>query len=355
MVWQSRSTRAVQKFSRCLATILKMMEKLTTSRRYLIYALLFYCVATSIYWIPFIFSAKHRSRVCNNLKISQDHQSSRPSPQGQDFPLKIWQTAKTGVAAQDPGTRSSILSWIEQNPKHRYETITDGSSEIYIAKTFADKPEVVRDFLALQDPVLRADLLRYLMLYGDGGIYTDLDTVCLRPFHEWIPAAFKDEVNLIIGIEGDSLGGPLIPGFSQHVGLGQSTLATKPGHPMMERVIEHVLTQLRLLAETQNCTLSTIQAFYKDVIDTTGPGVFSETVYHGLSDITGTNFTSSNLTGLKEPRLIGDVLILPVTAFAPGVPHSNAGGVEDESALVQHLYHGSWKADHPYEEAENLD
>lgn len=325
-----------------------MMEKFTPTRRYLTYVLLFYCIATTLYWIPFIFSAKHRSRVCDNLGISHNHQSSHSPSRAQDFPFKIWQTAKTGVAALGYDTQSSIQSWTEQNPNHRFEMITDGSSEIYVATTFAQKPEVIRDFLALQDPVLRADLLRYLMLYGDGGIYSDLDTICLRPFHTWIPAAFKDKVNLIIGIEGDSLGGPMIDGFSQHVGLGQSTLAAKPGHFMMEHIIERVLTQLRLLAERQNCTLATIEASYKDVIDTTGPGVFSETVYRGLSNMTGTNFTSSNLTGLMEPRLIGDVLILPVTAFAPGVPHSNARGVEDESALVQHLYHGSWKADHPF-------
>ena len=84
-----------------------------------------------------------------------------------------------------------------------------------------------------------------------------------------------------------------------------------------------------------------------DVMDTTGPGVFAASVYNGLSIASGTNVTSANLTGLTSPKLIGDILILPVTAFAAGTGHSNAGSTSDESALVHHLFRGSWKADHP--------
>lgn len=82
-------------------------------------------------------------------------------------------------------------------------------------------------------------------------------------------------------------------------------------------------------------------------MDTTGPGVFAASVYKGLSIASGTNVTSANLTGLTSPKLIGDILILPVTAFAAGTGHSHAGSTSDEAALVHHLFRGSWKADHP--------
>ena len=333
-----------------------MTENLTKNGRYLVYALLFYCVIIStLYCLPSLSFVRQRSRLPPKVTLPQD---SHSSSQRHDFPLKIWQTAKTGVPTLDYDAQWRIQSWLEQNPKHQYEMVTDGSSESYVVDTFAHKPEVINDFLALQDPVLRADLLRYLFLYGDGGIYSDLDTICLRPFDAWIPAGFKNKTNLIIGIEGDSLGGPMISGFSHHVGLGQWTLAAKPGHIMMERMIERVLGGLGMLAERQNRTLATLEASYMDVINTSGPGAFSECIYHELSLATGTNVSSSNLTGLTEPRLIDDVLILPVTAFANGVPHSNAKGSEDEGALVQHLFQGSWKGSHPFEsdeaEAENV-
>lgn len=38
--------------------------------------------------------------------------------------------------------------------------------------------------------------------------------------------------------------------------------------------------------------------------------------------------------------------MLPITSFGARLPHSNAGGVDDERALVQHLFAGTWKGDH---------
>lgn len=197
-----------------------MSERPTINRRCLVYTLLFYCLGTTVCLLPFL---RYRSRLCQKLTPSQDPHSFLQQIrflEDHDFPLKIWQKAMTGVSALDPVTQSWIRSWIEQNPNHRYEMLTDGSSESYVIRNFAQKPELIHDFLILQDPVLRADLLRYLLIYGDGGIYSDLDTVCLRPFDTWIPTAFNDRVNLIIGIERDSLGGPKTSGTIHDVGLG---------------------------------------------------------------------------------------------------------------------------------------
>jgi len=115
----------------------------------------------------------------------------------------------------------------------------------------------------------------------------------------------------------------------------------------MELIIDRVLSQLSKLAVNQNTTIDKIQANYIDVMDTTGPGVFAESIYHGLSLISDSNITSPDLTGITEPRLIGDVLIMLITSFGAGLAYSNAGSVTDESALVQYTFAGSWKADHP--------
>jgi len=124
-------------------------------------------------------------------------------------------------------------------------------------------------------------------------------------------------------------------------------MAVKPGHFMIELIIDRVMTQLRKLAKNQNVTIGEIKADYMDVMDTTGPGVFAESIYQGLSQISSSNVTSANLTGMTEPRLFGDVLILPITAFGAGIGHSNAGDLGDPSALVHHTFAGTWKADHP--------
>ena len=273
-----------------------------------------------------------------NTKLTYNHNR-------RTFPKKLWQTSRT---FESPGNEVAIQSWLDKNPNHRYERITQQNDEEYVRSSERLPPAAVSTLLQLKDGMLRADLVQYLFLYAEGGVYTDLDTVCLKPITSWIPASIKEEdVNLVIGIEGDCLGGDLIDGFSHCVQFATWTLMVKPGHVIMESIMNHVVAQIGALAATQNTTIANISASYMDVMDTTGPGVYTATIYNGLSEISGTDVTSANFTGMTAPRLIGDVLVLPVTSFGAGLPHSNAGLTMDPAALVQHQFMGSWKGGRP--------
>ncbi|SMN22494.1 similar to Saccharomyces cerevisiae YGL038C OCH1 Mannosyltransferase of the cis-Golgi apparatus [Maudiozyma saulgeensis] len=46
---------------------------------------------------------------------------------------------------------------------------------------------------------------------------------------------------------------------------------------------------------------------------------------------------------IKSPIVIDDVMVLPITAFSPGVGQMEARGVDDPMALVEHLFSGTWK------------
>lgn len=328
-----------------------MFESQSLHRRYLTYLLLFYCVALTLYcWFPVLSSA--RSRFLLNTQTPLQSSQNTTIPQNvtaidPNFPLRIWQTARTNLPSQAPQIQSQIQSWLDKNPSHIYTLITAARGLSYAQTHYSDRPDLLSAFQSLQDPMLRADLVQYLFLLQDGGIYTDLDTICLKPISEWIPPQYDiKDIGLVLGIEGDALGGPIIAGFSHPVQFATWTMAVKPNHFMTEMIIARVLSQLHALAERQNTTISGIEADYMDVMDTTGPGVFAESIYAGLSQITNTTVTSANLTRMTQPRLFGDVLILPITSFGAGLGHSNAGGVDDEMALVQHLFAGSWKGDH---------
>lgn len=318
----------------------------TLERRYFVYLLLFYSVVSTLYcWAPSIHSAAKGALARENSAILQEQRNSSAHNTSSDFPHNIWQTARSNIFTLDSSIQSAIQTWLDKNKYHRYELITAERSDSYVTERFTHRPDLVRDFLSLRDSILRADLLRYLFLHTDGGVYTDLDTICGKPIDTWIPAAFKDKANLVLGIEGDSYGGGLREGFTYHVQFATWTMAAKPGHFIIGMIIDHVLNQLHNLAAKQNTTISNIKADYMDVMDTTGPGVFAGSVYQGLSQISGSNVTSANLTGLNEPMLIGDVLIMPLISFG-------AFDLDNPSALVQHTFAGTWKADHPLAGAE---
>jgi len=125
----------------------------------------------------------------------------------------------------------------------------------------------------------------------------------------------------------------------------------KPGHLILEITVERVMERLKKLAQKQGCTISGIKATYHEVLDTTGPALFTEAVLEGLSYTTGTNFGTHNITGMTEPRLVGDVLILPINAFGSGQKHSNSGDPDSDSAMVHHLFKGTWKKDHSFQDS----
>ena len=42
------------------------------------------------------------------------------------------------------------------------------------------------------------------------------------------------------------------------------------------------------------------------------------------------------------------MLILPIDAFESGHMYSKSDSSDEDTALVQHLFEGSWKVDHPF-------
>lgn len=50
------------------------------------------------------------------------------------------------------------------------------------------------------------------------------------------------------------------------------------------------------------------------------------------------------LSGMKEPRLIGDILVLTIDGFGMGQPHSHstADGSIPDAALAKHGFRHSW-------------
>ncbi|MCJ1436366.1 hypothetical protein MMC27_005745 [Xylographa pallens] len=255
---------------------------------------------------------------------------------------KIWQTTKLSPLSLEERDRKNLQKWDEMNPTWRHEVLTDGGCDEYVRDRFAERPDIVGVFTGLKDNILRADLIRYLVLLGDGGIYSDIDTEALKPIDEWIPPEYKDIANAVVGVEYDTFGQDPAPALLI-VQFVNWTIMSKSGHPLMDLTVRNAIRAIRALAEKQLVSLDRIQANFNDVLASTGPALLTTATFEYLSEATGTKVSWLNVTGLTAPKLIHDILILPVTAFGNGQRHSNAGTPEDPAALVHHLFSGSWK------------
>lgn len=267
-----------------------------------------------------------------------------------EFPRRLWQTAKTSAAGLGEDERMQIQSWVTQNQKYRYEIITKHSAESYVQEHFSDRPEIYDTFMDLQDNMMRADLVKYLALYGDGGVYSDLDTVLLKPIDQWIPYEYRGKVNLVVGVEYDTLGGARWGDWTLDLQFASWAIQAMPGHMAFDIALKSGTSRLRKLASEQGKSVADMKAYYKEVLDSTGPALFTRSVIEAIGIQTNTYFDWHNISGMTEPRLYGDILILPINAFGSGQQHSNSGSPDDDDAFVHHLFAGSWKAAHPFKD-----
>ncbi|EME45453.1 glycosyltransferase family 32 protein [Dothistroma septosporum NZE10] len=271
------------------------------------------------------------------------------------FPRKIWQSWKVDALSFEDRDSERARAWTTKNPLWRYEVLTDGNAISYVEHHFGpngmDRPDIVSTYKALDgNRIIQADLLRYIIMFTEGGVWADIDAEAILSIDYFIPSRFNEkDVDVIIGIETDE------PQFKDHPILGtkaqsfvQWTFLCKPGHPAMMRLINNILTWLNNLAVKQGRGIYDLVLDFDEVLSGTGPSAFTDAIIAEMSAITGKKITWDTFHDMSESTLIGGVLVLPSEAFAAGTGHSKSGVHSSSRALVKHHFHASdWTSKHP--------
>ncbi|KAI9771788.1 MAG: membrane-bound alpha-1,6- mannosyltransferase Initiation-specific [Geoglossum simile] len=261
------------------------------------------------------------------------------------FPAAIWQTWKTTPASGDfpENYRTGEASWTNKHPGFVHEVITDQVAVYLIKHLYASVPEVVEAYESLPLPVLKADFFRYLILLARGGIYSDIDTTALQSAADWIPERIPfSSVGLVIGIEADPDRDDWHEWYSRRIQFCQWTIQAKPGHPVLRETVANI---------TEEALKRKKEKVQQDrVIEFTGPALWTDKIFEYLNDeqyfdmsTSKGNITWRDFTNMSDIRKVGDVVVLPITSFSPGVQQMGAGELDDPMAFVQHDFDGSWK------------
>ena len=263
------------------------------------------------------------------------------------FPAYVWQTWKYTPASGDFGEnlRQLEASWSEKHPGFVHEVITDDVALHLIRYLYASVPEVQEAYSSLPVPVLKADFFRYLILLARGGIYTDIDTQALKPATEWLPETFdRTTVGLVIGIEADPDRPDWAKWYSRRIQFCQWTIQSKPGHPVLRDVVATItedalrMKQKRILRDGK---------MDKTIMEFTGPAVWTDAIFRYFNnpdyfDVASSksNVSAMDFTGIDKQKKVGDVVVLPITSFSPGVQQMGAKDIDDPMAFVKHEFEG---------------
>ena len=124
-----------------------------------------------------------------------------------------------------------IESW--KNSGWEYVFYDDTASENFLSTHFP--PEIREAYDALIPGAFKADLFRYCVLLIHGGVYADMDVLLESNLDNSIPP----DVGFLTPIDE--------PGIkvSHRMCLWNGLLAVAPGHPIIARVIELVVNNIR--------------------------------------------------------------------------------------------------------------
>ncbi|KAM3083728.1 alpha-1,6-mannosyltransferase Och1 [Clarireedia jacksonii] len=265
------------------------------------------------------------------------------------FPAYIWQTWKYTPASGDFGEnfRPAEASWSEKHPGFIHEVITDQVAVHLLKHLYGSVPEVLEAYNALPMAVLKADFFRYLILLARGGIYSDIDTHALKSASEWLPDNVpRNAIGLVIGIEADPDRPDWADWYSRRIQFCQWTIQSKPGHPVLREIVANITQQTLIMKQS-----GALKSFKdKNVVEFTGPALWTDTIFDYLNDeryfdmsTSKGNITWRDFTGIESPKKVGDVVVLPITSFSPGVQQMGAKDYEDPMAFVKHEFEGTWK------------
>jgi len=322
----------------------------------------------------------------------------------ENIPKNIFQMWKnTDINSLDKGLQDLIATWRTQEAEEKggfkYELIGDEQLDLLVNKTFESVPEIIEAFNRFPTIILKSDFMRYLLVFSQGGVYSDIDTSLNKDILDWLPyheSLFGNEnkVGVVIGIESDrDEKNWARNGMARRLQFCQWSLQSKIGHPFFRELIfnianlaiNHFDTNTNILTKNgkQYDMNKGSPTKFAGIMEWTGPGQFTDTVFKYLNDVyktsekikPGLNFSKEKIINpnldldlqskVRYPRLrnsyhneyspeegrpIGwqnithqvhpilyddDVLLMPIVAF-----NGKKGDVDD---WTQHHFKGSWK------------
>lgn len=169
------------------------------------------------------------------------------------IPKIIWQTYKDPYNNLPQYMHDAMQTWKDLNPEYEHRYMDDHQAADFVLTNFGQEWHDI--FINAPVGVMRGDIWRYMIVYKYGGVYTDLDTLCLKPISSWM----MDDADMIV-----------CPETSEH--FCQWTFAAAPEHPAIKIVLDKI----------KNAFVNPDYKKQHFVHNTTGPAIWSKGILEAL-------------------------------------------------------------------------
>ena len=139
-----------------------------------------------------------------------------------------------GPSSFPEDSKKNIVSWIENHPDYTFKFWSDRKRALphpfmqFQLINELDLPHMHQLYELSDNYAEKADLLRYEILYKEGGIYVDHDVICYKNFNPLV-----DSLDLFVGLEP-----PHRPVLPYAVTVCNNIIGVRPHHKIFEECFE---------------------------------------------------------------------------------------------------------------------
>ncbi|RLV93359.1 Initiation-specific alpha-16-mannosyltransferase [Spathaspora sp. JA1] len=302
----------------------------------------------------FNFQPSNPAKLPDKTKVLRQLKALFPYDPTIPIPKTLWQMWKVGPEDDDfPEPFGEYRqTWIDATPEYEHILKTNAEADAMVAELYADIPDIIHAYNIMPQTILKCDLSRYLILFAYGGVYADIDTKLLKPIDVWFSSQeqYLDKdlnLGLVVGIEADRVDWK--NKFTRRVQINTWTIMARKGHPMLAELINKIIEETLRREEVGLLEAMLGKNKFDNIINWTGPGLFTDTTYKYMNSILQADFDNYEVIvnynffiGVQLPVVIGDVMVLPEECMRPRNV-SSTGEFIDPLAYVKHLGSGIWK------------
>lgn len=249
---------------------------------------------------------EERDQHINNLKKYIDKKNTKIF---NFIPKKIIQT--WSHKELNPDFQAIVDNWKINNPNYEYILFDNNECQHFIEDNF--EKVVITTYNSIIPPAYKADLFRYCYLYICGGVYIDIDTLCIGKLDEFL----LSNIDLVIPID-------LNTNTNEgKYNLFNTFIASIPKHPVLLDCIN------RIVYNVKNNIIPSGK------LDFSGPGILGKSVNKYLQNDETESFVGKE--GIQN-----NIYFLK---FEPGIEYvkdNNSGNIlfqnKNGNQLIQQLY-----------------
>ncbi|GME73940.1 unnamed protein product [Ambrosiozyma monospora] len=248
--------------------------------------------------------------------------------------------------------------FVNDNSNHNLISIQEVKEQVY-DYFINDVPEVVEALELLPDDRLKYEFLKYLVIYINGGVYADVDTICAKPLKYWYDSNIvPGKLFLGVAVDYNDENWELLS--NRRMAFSNKIFKAKSHHPFLAKLIARLVymtfNQYQQITQIDwNKSFENLDSNGEPLVQFTGESILTDTLFEYLNGLdspivyrvartekdvlpqeiigpeTTDRFSYKLFTMAKGPTQVDDVVIMPEVTFkgSPEISH-DLKGVEHE-------------------------